>query len=73
MSMRRFPPRPPHGWPAGYILISALAQNAVNSRNGWRIIKALTNHAGLEGFDAATADEILADCQEDKGGQEDVF
>ena len=50
-----------------------LAQNAVNSRNGWRIIKALTNHAGLEGFDAATADEILEDCQEDKGGQEDVF
>lgn len=37
-----------------------LSANAVHSRDGWRIIKALTNHAALEGFDAASIHEILA-------------
>lgn len=36
-----------------------LPQNAINSREGWRIMKALTNHAALERFDAATLDEII--------------
>lgn len=36
-----------------------LAENAVNSRNGWRIIKALTNHPSLIDFDSAAMDEIL--------------
>lgn len=36
-----------------------LAENAVNSRNGWRIIKALTNHPSLIDFDFAAMDEIL--------------
>ena len=35
-----------------------IPQNAVNSRNGWRIIKALTDHPALVGFDAASIDEI---------------
>ena len=34
-----------------------IPQNAVNSRDGWRIIKALTNHAALDSFDAASIDE----------------
>ena len=36
-----------------------LPKNAVNSRNGWRIIKALTNHPSLIAFDSASMDEIL--------------
>lgn len=36
-----------------------LPQNAINSRNGWRIIKALTNHPALDSFDAAAMDEIV--------------
>lgn len=36
-----------------------IPQNAVNSRDGWRIIKALTDHPALNGFDAASIDEIL--------------
>lgn len=36
-----------------------LPENAVNSRNGWRIIKALTNHPALTEFEPATVDEIL--------------
>ena len=36
-----------------------LPKNAVNSRNGWRIIKALTNHPSLIAFDSASIDEIL--------------
>lgn len=36
-----------------------IPQNAVNSRDGWRIIKALTNHAALDSFDAASIDEIV--------------
>ncbi len=38
-----------------------IPQNAVHSRDGWRIVKALTNHAALEMFDAAKADEIIKD------------
>lgn len=37
-----------------------LALNAVNSRDGWRIIRALTDHPALEDFDAASVHEILA-------------
>ena len=36
-----------------------MADNAQTSRDGWRIIKALTGHPALEGFDAAGEDEIL--------------
>lgn len=36
-----------------------IPQNAVNSRNGWKIIKALTNHPTLAKFDCAEAGEIL--------------
>jgi len=38
-----------------------LPQNAINSRDGWRIIKALTNHASLGSFEPAAMDEIIAD------------
>lgn len=34
-------------------------QNAINSRDGWRIIKALTNHSALVDFDCAEIEEIL--------------
>ncbi len=34
-------------------------QNAVNSRDGWRIIKALTGHAVLSDFDCADITEII--------------
>lgn len=37
-----------------------LAQNAINSRDGWRIVKALTNHPSLASFSAAKVEEILA-------------
>ena len=37
-----------------------LPQNAVNSLDGWRIMKALTGHRALESFDAASMEEILA-------------
>ena len=37
-----------------------LPQNAVNSLEGWRIMKALTGHRALETFDAASMEEILA-------------
>ena len=33
--------------------------NAVNSREGWRIVKALTDHEALADFDPAAADEII--------------
>ena len=36
-----------------------MAENAVSSRNGWRIIMALTGHPTLDGFDAASEEEIL--------------
>lgn len=35
-----------------------IPQNAVNSRDGWRIIRALTNHPALSGFTPAQAEEI---------------
>ncbi len=38
-----------------------IPENAVHSRDGWRIVKALTDHAALEEFDPAAVDEILAD------------
>ncbi len=38
-----------------------LPENAVHSRDGWRIVKALTNHAALADFDPASMDEILAE------------
>ncbi len=37
-----------------------IPQNAINSRNGWQIIKALTNHPALHSFDPASDDEIYA-------------
>ncbi len=37
-----------------------IPQNAVHSREGWRIIKALTNHASLGDFDAAGYEDIVA-------------
>ena len=37
------------------------SQNAVESREGWRIIKALTNHSSLGEFDCAAMDEITID------------
>ena len=36
-----------------------IPQNAVNSRDGWRILKALTDHPALSEFDAASIDEII--------------
>ena len=36
-----------------------MAENAVASRDGWRIIKALTGEPALDGFDAASEEEIL--------------
>lgn len=38
-----------------------LPSNAINSRNGWKIIKALTNHNVLHSFDSATVDEIMTE------------
>lgn len=35
-----------------------LPQNAINSRDGWRIIKTLTDHAALDAFDYAAVEEI---------------
>lgn len=36
-----------------------LPENAVSSHNGWRIIKALTNHPSLIEFDPAAMNEIM--------------
>ncbi|MDE7210811.1 MAG: GNAT family N-acetyltransferase [Lachnospiraceae bacterium] len=36
-----------------------IPENAVHSRDGWRIIKALTGHAALADFDAAAEEEIV--------------
>ncbi len=36
-----------------------MKDNAVTSRDGWRIIRALTDHPALEEFDAADESEIL--------------
>lgn len=38
-----------------------IKKNAISSRDGWRIIKALTNHCALIDFDAAAYDEIIDD------------
>ena len=35
------------------------AENAAKNRDGWRIMRALTNHPALEGFEAARMEEIL--------------
>ncbi len=36
-----------------------IPENAVSNREGWRIVRALTNHEALGSFDAAGIDEIL--------------
>ena len=36
-----------------------LPQNAVHSKKGWEIIKALTNHAALSSFEAAKIEDII--------------
>lgn len=36
-----------------------IPQNAVNSRDGWRIMRALTDHPALQAFDPAAPEEIL--------------
>lgn len=36
-----------------------IPENAVHSRDGWRIMRALTDHPALKDFDPATAEEIL--------------
>lgn len=38
-----------------------IKENAEKNRDGWRIIKALTNHPALEAFDAAAEDEIFSE------------
>ena len=38
-----------------------IPENAVHSRDGWRIMKALTNHTALVEFDAASEQEILSE------------
>ncbi|MDE6762067.1 MAG: GNAT family N-acetyltransferase [Oscillospiraceae bacterium] len=38
-----------------------IPQNAERNRDGWRIVKALTNHPALAEFDPAEPNEILAD------------
>lgn len=38
-----------------------IPQNAVNSRDGWRIIRALTSHPALAGFPPAVLEEICKD------------
>ena len=43
-----------------------IPQNAVNSRDGWRIIKALTDHPALAGLSAASIDEIMKDHENDR-------
>ena len=36
-----------------------IPQNAVSSRDGWRVLKALTDHPALSEFDSASIDEII--------------
>lgn len=36
-----------------------LPENAVKSRDGWRIVKTLTGHPALDGFDAVAVEEII--------------
>ena len=40
-----------------------IPKNAVNSRDGWRIVKALTDHPALVGFDAASIHEIMGSAE----------
>ena len=40
-----------------------IPENAVHSRNGWRIVKALTDHEALADFEPAALGEILNDDQ----------
>ena len=40
-----------------------IPKNAVNSREGWRIVKALTDHPALVGFDAASIHEIMGSAE----------
>ena len=42
-----------------------IPQNAVNSRDGWRIIKALTDHPALSDLSAAPIDEIVVGHEQD--------
>jgi len=37
-----------------------IPENAARNRDGWRIMRALTNHPALQAFDPATAQEILS-------------
>ena len=41
-----------------------IAEHAEKNRDGWRIIKALTNHPALDMYDAASEKEILNDEEE---------
>ena len=43
-----------------------LPQNAVNSKEGWRIVKTITNHPALDAFDPVSLKEI-----EDEGDEND--
>lgn len=38
-----------------------VSKNAIDSKDGWKIIKTLTNHAALHSFEPATIEEIMAD------------
>ena len=38
-----------------------LPQNAINSRDGWKIIKALTDHPSLTSFEPAAVEDIVTD------------
>jgi len=38
-----------------------IPENAEKNRDGWRIIKALTDHPALDGFDGASEAEILTE------------
>ncbi len=42
-----------------------IPENAVNSRDGWRIVKTLTGHKALAEFDPADLEEILNDKQDE--------
>lgn len=37
-----------------------IPENAVHSRDGWRIMRALTDHPALQGFEPAAVEEILS-------------
>ncbi|MDE5931044.1 MAG: hypothetical protein K2H40_00970 [Lachnospiraceae bacterium] len=41
------------------LVFVTLPKNAMNSRDGWKIVKALTDHPALSSFDAATIDDIM--------------